>query len=197
MRIFGVILAGGTGQRMGGADKALLPLAGRPLLAHAIERLDPQVERLALSANGDPARFAGFGLPVLADDISKGPLSGVLAALTWAAALGATAVVTVAVDTPFFPADLVPRLCLAAERSMSGLAIAQAGVRAHPTFALWPIALAPSLAAFLASDAPPRLMGFANANGATLAPFPDDGAFANLNTPQDLAGAEAKLRGAP
>ena len=197
MRIFGVILAGGTGQRMGGADKALLPLAGRPLLAHAIERLEPQVDRLALSANGSPARFAGYGLPVLADAMSQGPLSGVLAALCWAAPLGATAVITVAVDTPFFPGDLVPRLCLAAERSKTGLAIARSAGRAHPTFAHWPIGLIPSLTEFLASGAAPRLLGFAMSHGASEAPFPDDGAFSNLNTRQDLAQAEAKLRGAP
>lgn len=197
MRIFGVILAGGSGQRMGGTDKALLYLAGRPLLAHSIERLKPQVEQLALSANGDPGRFETYGLPVLADDHSKGPLSGVLAALTWAAPLGATAIVSVAVDTPFFPGDLVPRLCLAAESSTTGLAVARSGGRAHPTFAHWPVTLAPTLAAFLASDAPPRLLGFASANGASHAQFPDDGAFTNLNTPQDLAQAEAKLRGTP
>ena len=85
MRIFGVILAGGQGQRMGGVDKALVPLAGAPLLAHVIARLEPQVERLALSAKGDAARFARFGLPVLPDGPGAGPLAGVLAALRWAA----------------------------------------------------------------------------------------------------------------
>ena len=87
MRIFGVILAGGTGRRMGGADKALLRVGGCSLLSHAINRLEPQVERLALSANGDAARFAGFGLPVLPDAVALGPLAGVLAALRWACLL--------------------------------------------------------------------------------------------------------------
>ena len=114
MRIFGVILAGGTGRRMGGTDKALLRLGGRTLLSRAIERLEPQVEQLALSANGEAARFGG-ALPVLPDAGGAGPLAGVLAALDWAAPLGATAVVSVAVDTPFFPGDLVPQLLLAAE----------------------------------------------------------------------------------
>ena len=85
MRIFGVILAGGQGRRMGGQDKALVALAGPPLLAHVIARLEPQVERLALSANGDPARFARYGLPILPDALGAGPLAGVLAALRWAA----------------------------------------------------------------------------------------------------------------
>ena len=88
MRIFGVILAGGAGRRMGGADKATLRLAGRSLAAHAVDRLEPQVERLAISANGDPARLSALGLPVLADAQSQGPLSGVLAALDWAAPSG-------------------------------------------------------------------------------------------------------------
>lgn len=181
---------------MGGADKALLALGGRPLLARCIDRFEPQVERLALSANGPSARFAGFGLPVLPDDPALGrlgPLSGVLAGLKWAAPLGATALVTVAVDTPFFPPDLVPRLCLAAETATQGCAIAATQGRPHPTFALWPIGAAPALAAFLASGASPRVMDFATAQQAALAPFPADGSFDNLNTPQDLAQAKARL----
>jgi molybdopterin-guanine dinucleotide biosynthesis protein A len=118
---------------MGGADKALLRLAGQPLVTHAAERLEPQVERLALSANGDPARLAFTGLPVLADPLGAGPLAGVLAALDWAAPLGADAVVSVPVDTPFLPGDLVPRLWLAGD---GGLAVARCGDRLHPTCAL-------------------------------------------------------------
>lgn len=194
MRIFGIILAGGTGQRMGGADKALLPLGGRSLLANAIARLEPQVERLAVSANGDPSRLAGFGLPVLADATPLGPLAGVLAALTWAAPLGATAVVSVAVDTPFFPGDLVPQLCLAAESSVEGVALAHAA-KDHPTCAIWPVALAVPLAAFLASGAKPRVLGFAESHHAARARFPDEAAFQNLNSREDLARAEALLRG--
>ena len=112
MRIFGVILAGGTGRRMGGTDKSALLLGAQPLLARVIDRLDPQVEQLAISANGDASRFAACRLPVLPDAMPQGPLSGVLAALDWAAPQGATAVVSVAVDTPFFPGDLVPQLLL-------------------------------------------------------------------------------------
>lgn len=199
MRIFGVILAGGQGRRMGGADKALLPLAGRPLIAHALDRLDPQVERLAISANGDPARLARFGLPILADaGGSHGPLSGLLAALGWAAAHGATHLVTAPVDAPFLPPDLVPRLLLAAEGTGDGLgaALARSGGDDHPTCGLWPVAAQAALAAFLASGAKPRVRDFAAALNAARADFPADGAFANLNTPQDLAMAEARIRGA-
>lgn len=185
MRIFGVILAGGQGSRMGGADKALVHLAGASLLYHVIARFDPQVQALALSANGDATRFATFGLPVLPDAGSNGPLSGILSGLIWGATQGATAVVAVPVDGPFLPPDLVPRLCLAAEGP--GLALASSHGDTHPTFGLWPVSLAPALAAFLASGAKPRVRDFAAAHGAALADFPDALAFANANTPEDLA----------
>jgi molybdenum cofactor guanylyltransferase len=180
---------------MGGADKALLDLAGRPLLSLVIDRAEPQVEQLALSANGDPRRFDRFGLPVLPDAAPLGPLAGILAALRWAAPLGATAVVSFAVDTPFFPGDLVPRLCLAAETAASGLAIA-ASTKDHPTFGLWPVALIEPLAQFLASGQKPRVLGFAEAQGCARARFAEEAAFHNLNTPADLADAEAAMRGA-
>lgn len=191
MRIFGVILAGGQGRRMGGADKAMLRLGGRPLVAHVAERLEPQVERLALSANGDPARFAAYGLPVLADAASVGPLSGILSALDWAAPLEATHVVSAPVDAPFLPPDLVPRLLLAGEAT--GLALARSGGRDHPTFGLWPVGLRGALRDFLDTGAKASVRVFADAQGATRADFPDDGAFRNLNTPEDLAAAEAAL----
>ncbi|GLS87520.1 molybdenum cofactor guanylyltransferase [Cypionkella aquatica] len=192
MRIFGVILAGGAGSRMG-ADKALVQLAGQSLLSHAIARLEPQVERLAISANGDPARLAGYGLPILPDAVALGPLSGVLAGLRWAAPLGATAVVTLAVDTPFAPGDLVPQLCLAAETSPEALAIATAA-KNHPTCAIWPVALAGALADFLSSGAKARVLGFADQHHAARAQFPDEAAFQNLNTPADIIAAEALIR---
>lgn len=195
MRIFGVILAGGQGRRMGGADKARLPLAGRPLIAHAIDRIEPQVDRLAISANGDPARFAAFGLPVLPDgDGSHGPLSGLLAALDWAAPLGATHLVTAPTDAPFLPPDLTPRLLLAAEDT--GAALARSGDNDHPTCGLWPVTATTALRAFLASGAKPRVRDFAETLRAARADFPADGAFANLNTPEDLAAAEARLKAA-
>ena len=191
MKICGVILAGGQARRMGGVDKALVPLAGEPLLSHVIARLDPQVAALALSANGGPARFAPYGLPVLPDTASHGPLSGILSALIWGAAQGATAVVSAPVDGPFLPPDLVPRLCLAAETT--GLALAASNGHLHPTFGLWPVTLAPALAAFLASGAKTRVRDFATAHGAAIANFPDDLAFANANTPDDIARFAALL----
>ena len=194
MRIFGVILAGGAARRMGGQDKALMLLGGQSLLAHVQARFAPQVERFAISANGDAARF-GAGLAVLPDETRQGPLSGILAALEWAAPLGATAVVSVAVDTPFLPADLVPRLCLAAESSAGGVAIATSGGVDHPTFGLWPVGLRDGLREFLASGVKTRVMDFARGHGAMRADFGDDGAFVNLNTPEDLAAAKAMMQG--
>lgn len=196
MRIFGVILAGGRGQRMGGADKAALVLGGRTLMSRAIERLDPQVDRLSISANGDPARFAATGLPVLTDLEPRGPLSGVLAALGWAAPLGATHVVSAAVDTPFFPADLVPQLLLAAETTGTGAALAESGGNLHPTFALWPVGLCDDLRAALDAGQA-RVTDFARRHRAATARFADDRAFLNINTPADLAAAEALVRPTP
>jgi len=194
MRLFGVILAGGDARRMGGQDKALLRLGGKNLLSYVLARLEPQVERLAISANGDAARFGGE-VTVLPDQTRQGPLSGVLAALDWAAPLGATAVACVAVDTPFFPADLVPQLCLAAERSSGGVAVAASGGVDHPTFALWPVDLRADLRLFLASGAKPRVMDFARMHAAERAVFADENAFLNVNTPEDLTTAAAMIGG--
>lgn len=180
---------------MGGADKALLSLGGRPLLAHVIDRFAPQVDSLALSANGDPARFSAFGLPVLPDDSSLGPLSGVLAGLRHAQRRGATALVSVSCDSPFLPGDLVPQLCLAAETAASGLALVQAGGRDQGVFGLWPVGIVGALADFLASGAKPKITDFAALNGAARAVYADDAAFRNLNTPEDLAAAQALMGG--
>ncbi|MCR8724921.1 molybdenum cofactor guanylyltransferase MobA [Frigidibacter sp. ROC022] len=190
---FGLILAGGRGSRMGGADKAFLTLGGSSLLARVIDRFAPQVDRLALSANGDPARFSGFGLPVLPDPVPgfPGPLAGLLAGLDWAAGAGAETLVTVATDTPFLPPDLVPRLLLAGD---GGPALAATPGGLHPTFALWPVTLAGALRDRLAAGHR-RLSDFAAAHGAATASFPDQpfDPFLNINTAEDLARAEAML----
>lgn len=166
---------------MGGADKALIQFGGETLLAQAIARLHPQVEELAVSYNG-AALATDF--PILKDAVPLGPLAGILAAMDWAR--DADAVVSVAVDTPHFPCDLVPRLHLAGH---GGLAVARAE-RVHATFALWPTHLRGALADFLASGVNPKVMDFCMAQGAVLADFPNESAFANINTPQDLAALE-------
>ncbi|WP_347137505.1 molybdenum cofactor guanylyltransferase MobA [Paracoccus sp. SSK6] len=192
-----IILAGGRATRMGGGDKCLLDLDGCPMLARIVERLVPQCGSLALNANGDPARFADFGLPVLPDSLpdQPGPLAGILAGMDWAASLGASAVVSVAGDTPFFPENLVSRLrggkgiVLAASRNPGG------EVTDHPTFGLWSVALRDDLRAFLAGGQR-RVRGFATAHGATTVVW-DAGAidpFFNINTPEDLERARGLAR---
>lgn len=191
--IAGIVLAGGLGTRMGGTDKALMPLAGRPMLAHALARLAPQVPLLAISANGDPARFAAFGLPVLADGVPgfPGPLAGVLAGMDWAAAQGATAVLSLAADTPFPPADLAVRLD-AAGFAMAASPDTEGRMRRHPTVALWPVRLREALRAAL-SRGERKVGRWAAEQGAGVVCWdqpPDP--FFNVNTPQDLAQAEAR-----
>ena len=190
----GLILAGGEGRRLGGADKALVDFAGERLIVRILGRFAPQVSGLAISANGNPARFDALHLPVLADaEPSRGPLSGVLAGLIWAEGSAGSHLVTVPVDAPFLPQDLVPRLWLAAEAAPEAPVLARTAQGLHPTFALWPVTLAPALATFLASGASPRLRDFAAAHGARFADFPGEAEFANLNTPEDLARARDAL----
>jgi molybdopterin-guanine dinucleotide biosynthesis protein A len=195
LRIFGAVLAGGEARRMGGVDKALVPFAGKSLIAHVLDRLEPQVEEVLISANGDASRFAQFGCKVVADDLPQGPLSGVLACLKQAAAMGATHLVTTPVDTPFIPGDLVPQLLLAAESATEGLAMARDDQQDHPATAVWPVGLADALAAYLAEGGR-KVTGFTKAHGAVTARFPDARAFMNLNTPEDLVQAEAWAKGA-
>lgn len=193
----GVILAGGQATRMGGGDKGLLPLGQGTLLSSVIDRLEPQVAGLALNANGDAARFADLGLPVLPDSIEgfAGPLAGVLAGLDWAAEQGAETIVTAAADTPFFPCDLVPQLLLAADGMAHPLALAatpdaRRGRARHPTFGLWPVALRNDLRAALQGGLR-KVVLWTQAHDGREALFPDEAAFFNVNTPEDLAKAEA------
>jgi molybdopterin-guanine dinucleotide biosynthesis protein A len=143
--VAGVLLAGGLSRRMGGGDKCLRDLGGRPILVRIIERAAPQVGALVLNANGDPARFADFGLPVAADVVEgyAGPLAGVLTGLDWAAenVPGAAWVASFACDAPFFPADMVERMLAAVGAAGADMACAVTHGRIHPVFGLWPVAL--------------------------------------------------------
>lgn len=196
----GVILAGGLSRRMGGGDKTLRTLGDRPVLAHVIDRLRGQVSAMALNANGDPARFAEFGLPVLPDSEPDfpGPLAGVLAGLDWAAKQGMERIVTVAADSPFFPADLVARLEAAAADAPIALAATHDSNREvlrHPTFGLWPVTLRSSLREALRSGLR-KIVAWSDQHGTTLARFsvePFD-PFFNLNHPDDMARAESILK---
>lgn len=197
----GVILAGGLARRMGGGDKGLLTLGGQTILARVIDRLEPQVAGLAINANGDPARFASYQVPVISDSIGGfvGPLAGVLAGLDWAAEQGADRIVTAAADTPFFPADLVPQLQLAGEGMTHPLVLAatpnpQKGKIRHPTFGLWPVALRDDLRTAL-TEGLRKVVLWTDQHGGREALFPLGGIdpFFNVNTPEDLSRAEEML----
>jgi molybdopterin-guanine dinucleotide biosynthesis protein A len=188
-----VILAGGQARRLGGIDKTLIPIGGTPILSIILERLCPQVERIALGANGDPARFGSFALPVLADERQGiGPLGGLLRGLDWAAGLGAESLLTVPGDTPFVPRDLVQALGVAP-------AVAVSAGRRHHLVALWPVAWRSALVEYLdelAPDAPQRaygVMAFSRSRGLREVPFETAAGdpFFNVNTPEDRAQAEA------
>ena len=203
MKIDAVILAGGQSRRMGGGDKALLRIAGRPMLAHIIERLSPQVGRIAINANGDPARFADFGLPVIADTFGSfdGPLAGILTAMRWASDNDSTAghVLTVPADAPLMPADLADRLIAAIDDAPDTIALAASDGRRHPVAGLWPCALARDLSDGL--DAGIRkVMQWAGRHSLVTVDFPLSETplgtidpFFNANTPDDLAEIERVL----
>ncbi len=195
MKVAGVLLAGGQSQRMGGGDKCLRPLAGKPILAHVIERARPQVSTLVLNANGDPARFAAFGLPIVADEITgfAGPLAGVLAGLDWAAANleGVTHVASFATDAPFLPRDLVVALRQGMREGAYELACAASLGRAHPVFGLWPLALRDDLRSALASGLR-KVDQWTSRYRLVEVEFPAApiDPFFNANRPEDLAEAE-------
>jgi molybdopterin-guanine dinucleotide biosynthesis protein A len=189
----GVLLAGGLARRMGGGDKPLVRVAGRTLLDHVIHRLAPQVAAMVLNANGDPARFAAWGLPVVPDPLpdNPGPLAGVLAGMRHFAALGLDWIVTVAADTPFIPHDLVARLHAA--RNGRPIAVACSGGRTQPTVALYATALGADLhAALLAGER--KIDRWTARHGEGRAEWPDApiDPFFNVNTPEDVLAAEAR-----
>ncbi len=194
-----VVLAGGLARRMGGGDKPLRQVGGRSLLELLLERLRPQVPAVVLNANGDPARFATFGLPVIPDGLPDhpGPLAGVLAALDHAAEAHPDLpwVVSVTGDAPFIPLDLVARLHQAREAAGVPMACARSGGQTHPPIGLWPVSLRTELrAALLAGerkiDRWTARFGCADADWAALPYDP----FFNANAPEDLSEAEHILR---
>ncbi len=197
----GVILAGGQARRMGGIDKPMVALAGKPMLERVVERLAPQVGELVINANGDPGRFAPFSLPVVADTIADqpGPLAGLLAGMRWAAieAPEARFLVSVAADTPFFPHDLVARLSEGCGRDENTISLAASPAGTHPVFGLWPVAIADDLETFLQSGESGKILTFADRHLRINVPFDDivlpDGTsvdpFFNVNTPEEAERA--------
>ena len=200
-KIAGVILAGGLSRRMGGGDKALRSLGGRPVLAHVIARARAQVGPLVLNANGDPARFADFGLPVAPDLVEgfAGPLAGVLTGLAWAEAEapGCDWLASFACDAPFLPEDLVARLLAAVEAEGAELACAASRGRSHPVFGLWPVRLRAELEAAMRDEEIRKVDVWTARYRLATVDFPEVETpagtldpFFNANRPEDLDEAE-------
>jgi molybdopterin-guanine dinucleotide biosynthesis protein A len=201
--VIGLLLAGGRSSRMGGGDKCLRLLDGKPIIARIIERLKPQVCGILINANGDSSRFASYGLPVVADRIAgfSGPLAGIHAGLGWIKANcpATTHAVTVATDTPFFPLDLARRF-LDEQRQGAPLLVARSDEGVHPVIGLWPVTLASAIEDFLKGDK--RKVGrFAEEQGAVEVYFSkiDIGGvlmdpFFNINEPEELAKADILLK---
>lgn len=192
----GLVLAGGLARRMGGGDKALIQIGGAPILDRVLARLKPACAQLILNANGDPARFAAYRLPVVADRVPDfaGPLAGVLAGLDWAAQnrpdLGWVA--SAPADCPFLPSDLVPRLHAAARAARLPLACARSGAWRHPVVGLWPVALRGELRHALLSEGLHKIETWTARYGVALGDWPAEpiDPFFNVNTPEDAAEAE-------
>ncbi len=203
--VAGVLMAGGQSRRMGGGDKCLRALAGKPILSHVIDRVRPQVGPLLLNANGDPTRFAAFGLPVVADAVGDfaGPLAGVLTGLEWTAGQGpgCTWLASFATDAPFLPEDLVARLLAAVEAAGADMACAASQGRDHPVFGLWPLRLCHELRQAMVEEGIRKVdLWTARFKLARVAFPPVEtpagplDSFFNANRPEDLAEAERLAR---
>lgn len=193
MKVAGVILAGGLARRFGGGDKGLRDLAGRPMLDHVIERVSPQVAGLMINAGGEAARFASYGLPVVADVLegAQGPLAGILTGLEWAAGEGLEWLVSLPSDAPFLPCDLVDRL--AAEiQAGADIAVARSAGRRHPVIAIWPVRLAADLRRAMIDEDMRKIDRWTPRFDTRHVDFESEPVdpFFNVNSPEDLERAE-------
>lgn len=192
----GVLLAGGLARRMGGGDKPMRTIGGRTILERVIARLKPQCSGVILNANGDPARFAAFGLQVVADDLPgfPGPLAGILAALDWTAANRPEIewVLSAAGDCPFLPRDLVARLHEARAQANAQLAVAASGDQSHPVIGLWRVALRDELRHALVVEDLRKIDRWTARYPLATATWPTEplDPFFNANTVEDIAEAE-------
>lgn len=195
-KIPGVVLAGGLARRMGGGDKPMRRIGGKTILERVIARLAPQCGGLIINANGDPARFTGFGLPVVADDVADypGPLAGILAALDWAAANRPDAqfVLSAAGDCPFLPRDLVSRLDAARAAQDAELAVAASGQRTHPVVGLWSVRLRHALRQALVVEGVRQVGRWTARYRSATVTWPTEplDPFFNANTIDDIAEAD-------
>jgi molybdopterin-guanine dinucleotide biosynthesis protein A len=195
-QILGLVLAGGQARRMGGGDKARIMIGGATILERVLARFKPQCAAVILNANGDPARFADIGLPVVPDSVPDfaGPLAGILAGLDWAAAHAPHIVDIASVpgDCPFLPTDLVERLHAVRAASGQPLACARSGDWRHPVVGLWPVALREDLRQALVGEGLHKIEIWTARHGVAIAEWADTPVdpFFNVNTPEDVAAAE-------
>lgn len=186
MKITGIVLAGGMGRRMGGVDKGLVSFKGKPMVAHVLERLQPQVDEILVNANRETETYASFGHRVIPDAIGgfAGPLAGLHCGM---AAASNELVATVPCDSPFLPADLVARLLSALLENDADLAVAKTGMQPHPVFCLCRRSLLPNLTQFLEGGGRKIDAWYANVKTVEV-PFDDKAeSFANINTPEELS----------
>ncbi len=199
-KVAGLVLAGGRARRMGGRHKAFLELGGRPLMAHVLDRLRPQVGRVAISANAERERLLMFADTVLADPVPgfAGPLAGVLAGLEWLREEHPATpwLLTVAVDTPFFPTTLAADLLTAAEREGAAVAVAASGGRMHPVCGLWSANLAEMLREALVEEGLRKVDAFVTRLSVARVSYHDAvvDPFFNLNSPEDLVRAGSMMQ---
>jgi len=199
----GLVLAGGLARRMGGGDKARLRIGHATILERVLDRLRPQCSRIVINANGDPARFADTGLPVVADSVADfaGPLAGILAGLDWAAATTPNIewLVSVPGDCPFLPTDLVKKLHEARVKQEAPLASVRSGKQIHPVIGLWPLWLRENLRGALVDEGVRKIDLWTAGHGVAIADWPDApiDPFFNVNTPEDAACAEEVARRYP
>jgi molybdopterin-guanine dinucleotide biosynthesis protein A len=192
----GLVLAGGLARRMGGGDKARIRIGGKTILERVLASLQPQCTAVILNVNGDPARFADTGLPVVPDSVPgfAGPLAGILAGLDWAAmhAPDVPDVVSVPGDCPFLPHDLVARLAAARQTAGLPLACARSGDWRHPVLGLWPVALREDLRHALVEEQLRKIETWTARHGVAIADWPAAPVdpFFNVNTSEDAAAAE-------
>jgi len=197
--VVAVLLAGGLSRRMGGQDKMLRDLDGQSILARVIARVEPQAGRLLLNANGDPARFAKFGLPVAPDVLGDhaGPLAGVLTGMEWVRANipGCPWVLTAPTDAPFLPHDLTARLLAVVKEKGADMACASSGGRRHPVCGLWPVRFADELRRAMVDEDVRKVDAWTGRYRLAVAEWPADPVdpFFNANRPEDLAAAERIL----
>jgi molybdenum cofactor guanylyltransferase len=191
-----ILLAGGLARRMGGGDKPMRLIGGRTILDRVIARLRPQCDGIILNANGDPARFASFNLPVIPDSVADfpGPLAGILAGLDWAAAnrRDVAWVLSAAADCPFLPRDLVARLHRARIEQNAQLAVAASAGQSHPVIGLWSVALREELRHALVVEDIRKIDRWTARYPLATVTWPSEPVdpFFNANTMEDIAEAE-------